>query len=101
MLTINPSRRSRTPVAHEGSAAANVWNRPPDEAYTVRFAPDIAKSLVRGLLDESFDIAYAYRPLHFATLSHAFLNAVLYLDYDATGFDYPIVPFTVNSTAST
>jgi hypothetical protein len=88
-----------TPYAEsrmEGSAAANIWNRPHDETYTVNFAPEVAKTLVRGLLDESFDIAYAYRPLHFPTLSHAFLNAVLYLDYDLVGFPYPIVPFTVN-----
>ena len=84
------------PSRMDGSDAPNIWNRPGDETYTIRFAPEIAKTLVRGLLDSSFDVAYAYKPLHFPTLSHAFLNAVLYLDYDRTGFPYPIVPFTIN-----
>src|SRR5262249_29982568 len=42
-----------------------------------------------------FDLAYAYRPLH-VELGHAFLNSVLFLDWDRRGFDYPIVPFAVN-----
>ena len=31
------------------------------------------------------------------TLTHAFLNALLYLDWDRKGFDYPIVPIQVNA----
>ena len=28
------------------------------------------------------DMAYAYKPLHFPGIAHAFLNTLLYLDYD-------------------
>lgn len=54
------------------------------------------KHLARALLNEGFDVAYAYKPLH-QGLGHAFVNSVLYLDWDRRGFPYPIVPFTVNS----
>lgn len=40
-------------------------------------------------------MAYAYRPLHHP-LGHAFLNTLLFLDYDRTGFPYPVVPLQVN-----
>ena len=36
-----------------------------------------------------------HEPLH-QPLGHAFLNAVLYLDWDRVGFDYPLVPCAVN-----
>ena len=49
----------------------------------------------RGLIEDGFDTAYAYKPLHHP-LGHAFTNAILYLDYDRTGFPYPIVPFAIN-----
>ena len=48
------------------------------------------------MIVQGFDIAYAYKPLHIG-LGHAFVNSVLYLDWDRRGFPYPVVPFTVNS----
>ena len=51
--------------------------------------------LATRLIEEGFDTAYAYKPLHHP-LGHAFTNAIMYLDYDRTGFDYPIVPFAIN-----
>ena len=33
---------------------------------------------------------------HHPGLPHAFLNAILYLDYHRTGFDYPVIPFPIN-----
>jgi hypothetical protein len=74
----------------------NVWSEPVATTRTVRGDPAAGKALATGLLEEGFDVAYAYRPLHHAGLAHAFLNAVLYLDYDRRGFDYPIVPLTIN-----
>ena len=29
-------------------------------------------------------------------IGHAFLNTLLYLDYDRQGFPYPVVPFSIN-----
>jgi hypothetical protein len=66
----------------------------------VRTAPDIGRAIATGLIEAEFDVAYAYRPLHYPGLSHAFMNAVLYLDYDRRGFDYPVIPFQVNCYGS-
>jgi len=51
--------------------------------------------LASRLIEQGFDTAYAYKPLHHP-LGHAFTNAIYYLDYARKGFDYPIVPFAVN-----
>ena len=40
----------------------------------------------RRLLDEGVDMAYAYKPLHHPGLAHAFLNTIMFLDYDRVGF---------------
>jgi hypothetical protein len=50
---------------------------------------------VSGLLDAGVDVSYAYRPLHHP-LGHAFMNTLLFLDYDRQGFPYPVVPFSIN-----
>jgi hypothetical protein len=74
----------------------NYWGESKDTPRTVYGSPDAAKELATGLLGEDFDVAYAYKPLHFNGLPHAFLNAVLYLDFDRVGFPYPLVPISVN-----
>ena len=74
----------------------NYWDETKETQFLLKVAPEISKYLATGLLEEEFDIAYAYRPLHFDGLPHAFLNTVLYLDYDRTGFPYPIIPFPIN-----
>ncbi len=74
----------------------NVWNETKETARTIRGHQEAAKAIASGLIEEAFDVAYAYKPLHYEGLAHAFLNAVLYLDYDRTGFDYPIVPIEIN-----
>jgi hypothetical protein len=87
-------------VARPFGAAPNPWGETAETAFTIKTAPHIAKALAGGLIEESFDVAYAYRPLHYPGLSHAFINAVLYLDYDRTGFPYPVIPITVNCYGS-
>jgi len=74
----------------------NVWNEPLETRRRIHGHREAGKALAAGLLEEDFDVAYAYRPLHYDGLAHAFLNAVLYLDYDRGGFAYPIVPMTIN-----
>lgn len=74
----------------------NVWGEAPDSAFVVRGRPDIARHLTEAVLGQGVDLAYAYRPLHHAGLPHAFLNAVLYLDYHRRGFEHPIIPVSVN-----
>src|SRR5262249_55332949 len=73
----------------------NAWGEDKDTAFTYKGHRTAAKFLTRGLLDEGFDMAYAYRPLHHP-MGHAFMNTMLYLDYDRQGFPYPVVPFQVN-----
>lgn len=85
------------PFAHR---KRNVWHEPQDKAFKYRGHP-ASRSLARGLLEEGIDMAYAYKPLHeTGGLGHAFLNTLLYLDYDRQGFDYPVLPVAVNCYGS-
>jgi len=87
-------------VAGAAAPPANAWGEPPDTKRLVRGKREAAKYLARGLLGEKIDVAYAYQPLHYEGLSHAFLNGVLYLDYDRKGFDYPLLPMAINCYGS-
>lgn len=82
------------PWAKPGSPP-NFWAEPPDTTFNIRGHRQGAKFLLNGLIEQDFDVAYAYRPLH-QSLGHAFVNSVLYLDWDRRGFDFPVVPFAVN-----
>jgi catalytic LigB subunit of aromatic ring-opening dioxygenase len=74
----------------------NSWNEPTDKNFSVKGHRNGGKHLASFLINEGFDIAYSYKPLHIG-LGHAFANSVLYLDWDRSGFPYPLVPFTVNA----
>jgi hypothetical protein len=82
------------PWQHAGPMQ-NYWGEPEDWSLRLSGHRAGAKRLIAGLLESGFDVAYAYRPLHVA-LGHAFVNTVLYLDWDRRGFPYPLVPFAVN-----
>ncbi len=85
----------------DGKARVNVWDEPADKTFKYAGQQTAARSLVRGLLEQGIDMAYAYKPLHEkGGLGHAILNTLLYLDYDRQGFDYPVVPFLVNCYGS-
>ena len=73
----------------------NAWGDPPGSTLPVRGHKAAGKYLAGALIEEDFDVAWAYKPLH-KNLGHAFGNTVLYLDWDRKGFPYPIIPFTVN-----
>lgn len=75
---------------------ANCWDEPKEKSFSIRGHREAAKYLTACLLNEGFDIPYAYRPRH-APLGHAFTNSILYLDWDRRGFSYPVVPFTTNA----
>src|SRR4030095_14450914 len=74
----------------------NSWDESKDKSFTIRGHRSGGKHLASSLLNAGFDIAYSYKPLHIG-LGHAFVNSVLYLDWDRRGFPYPLVPFTVNA----
>jgi hypothetical protein len=78
----------------------SYWDEPDDTCYTIRGRPDIAKALAGGLIDQGFDLAYAYRPLHDDQLPHAFLNTVLFLDHRRTGFGWPMIAMPINCYGS-
>jgi hypothetical protein len=73
----------------------NAWDEGADTTFVYKGHRAAAKTLVTGLLEGGFDVSYAYRPLHHP-IGHAFLNTLLYLDYDRHGFPYPVVPFSIN-----
>lgn len=79
-----------------GGGRPNVWGERGDTERRVRGHREAALHVVRGLLEADFDVAYAYAPRHHPGLPHAFLNAILYLDYDRAGFPWPVVPFAIN-----
>jgi len=73
----------------------NFWGEPAEKTFVVKGHRESGKYLARHLLENSFDMAYAYRPLH-VPLGHAFRNTVLYLDWERRGFPYPLLPIAVN-----
>lgn len=77
---------------------ANAWGLPEDTSFSLRGAPDLAKSVARGLIEAGFDMAYSYRPREGTHFPHAIANTQMYLDYEGAGtrFAYPIVPILVN-----
>ena len=78
------------------TAKPNVWGEGPDTVFRYAGHREAGKYLAGKLLEQGVDMAYAYRPLHHEGLAHAFLNTLLYLDYDRVGFPYPVVAFQVN-----
>ena len=78
----------------------NVWGEPTDAVVTVWGHREGGVYLASALLDAGFDMAYAYKLRHERGLPHAFINTVLFLDYERRGFDYPMVPFHVNCYGS-
>jgi hypothetical protein len=80
-----------------GVPKPNVWGEPNDHTVTVKGHRAAAKALTSALLENGFDMPYAYKPLHHQGLGHAFINTILYLDYDRAGWSYPLVPVQVNA----
>jgi hypothetical protein len=76
--------------------APNAWSEPADTVFKVPGHRAAGKYLASGLLEQGVDMAYAYKPLHFPGLAHAFLNTLMFLDYDRVGFPYRVIPFQVN-----
>jgi hypothetical protein len=91
-----PLKRGRLGLA----PSPNVWGLPTDAVVSAPGSPAAARLLAAGLIDRGFDLAYSYRGHHLDGLGHAFVNTLLYLDYDRAGLDYPLVPFHVNAYGS-
>ena len=74
----------------------SYWDEPRDLTVEIKGRPDIARWLVSGLIDDGFDVSYAYCPRHDDQLPHAFLNTVLFLDHRRIGFSWPIICMPIN-----
>ena len=74
----------------------NAWSEPADTSLRYKGHREAGKYLASGLLEQGVDMAYAYKPLHHAGLAHAFLNTLMFLDYDRVGFPHPVIAFQVN-----
>jgi hypothetical protein len=79
-----------------GGGRPNVWGEKGSTSRLLKGHKAAARYLAEELLKADFDIAYAYKPLHHPGLAHAFLNAVLYVDYDRGGFPWPVVAMPIN-----
>src|SRR5713226_1396047 len=77
------------------NAVRNVWNIKEDTVVPVKGHRAAAAFLAKQLIQNDFDIAYAFKPHHHPTLAHAYMRTLVYLDYDQRGFDYPLIPFHV------
>jgi Catalytic LigB subunit of aromatic ring-opening dioxygenase len=76
--------------------APNAWGEGPETAFRLKGHREAGKYLASGLLALGVDMAYAYKPLHHPGLAHAFLNTIMFLDYDRGGFPHRVLPFQVN-----
>lgn len=93
-MTLKPWAHAKESSMMDGKP--NIWNEPADHGIRVKFHCEAAKHIATKLLESEFDAAYAYRPLHHPGLPHSILNSILYLDYDRSGFAYPLIPFQIN-----
>ncbi len=85
------------PWSPDHARGPNAWDEPEDSVFTIAGSRAHGKFVASALLNQGFDVAYAYKPLHGEGLGHAVVNSVLYMDWDRRGFSYPLVPITVNS----
>jgi hypothetical protein len=88
------------PYARAGRPSENVWGEPADHVVQTKGHYAAASTLAAGLIKADYDVSYAYRMRYENGLPHAFINTILYLDYDRKGFPYPVVPFHVNCYGS-
>jgi hypothetical protein len=77
----------------------NAWDEPPGTRYAVKGHRAAGKHLASALLQNGFDAAYAYQPLH-DDLAIAFSRSILYLDWPRTGFPHAVLPVSVNCYGS-
>jgi hypothetical protein len=79
----------------------NAWDEPRDKVFKYQGCPKQGRYLTTKLLEQGIDMAYAYKPLHEEDgLGHAFVNTLLFWDYDRLGMNYSVLPFQVNCYGS-
>ncbi|MSP00925.1 MAG: extradiol ring-cleavage dioxygenase [Acetobacteraceae bacterium] len=78
----------------------NAWGEPADTVVKTKGHPAAGRFIAKALTEQGFDITWAYKMRHENGLPHAFMNALLLLDYDRKGLPWPVVPFHVNCYGS-
>ncbi|HLQ31184.1 MAG TPA: extradiol ring-cleavage dioxygenase [Chloroflexota bacterium] len=89
------------PQQRQGSGPRG-WDfleRPPLQS-TVRGSKRIGTFLADELVARGFDVSCSWKLHHREALAHAFYNTIDYLDWDRSGFPYPVVPFHVSCYGS-
>jgi hypothetical protein len=66
------------PFERFGEGVRNLWGAPAGTVLPVKGHPRAASELVAGLLDEGFDMAYAYEPSQPSGLGHAHVNTIVF-----------------------
>jgi hypothetical protein len=79
-----------------GRGTAPVPLPHPPLQKTVKGSKAVGTYLADQLVLNDFDIACAWKLHHMQHLGHAFSHSVDYLDWDRSGFPYPIIPFHVS-----
>ncbi len=74
----------------------NAWGEPADRVVHTAGHRAAGRYLATSLIEQGFDVSYAYAMRHETGLPHAFINALLFLDYDRRGLPWPVLPFHVN-----
>ena len=88
------------PFSRYNAGATNVWGEGKDTVIKTPGHKAGASYIAANLIKADYDVSYAYRMRYENGLPHAFINTVMYLDYDRVGFPYPVVPFHVNCYGS-
>ncbi|MBV1906333.1 MAG: hypothetical protein KUG75_09675 [Pseudomonadales bacterium] len=74
----------------------NIWGVDPGHTFNVPGAGKLARELANEVISRHYPIAYSYKYANHPTLSHAFSNAMVFLDWEQEGWPYPIIPVSVN-----
>lgn len=88
------------PFHRYAAGDTNVWGEGKDTVVKTKGHKAGASYLAAKLIAADYDVSYAYKMRYENGLPHAFINTVMYLDYDRKGFPYPVVPFHVNCYGS-
>ena len=76
--------------------STNVWGVEPDYGYEVPGAGKLAREIAHEIIERDCPVAYSYEYLNHDHLSHAFANTAVFLDWENSGWSYPIIPISVN-----
>ncbi|MFT7652060.1 MAG: hypothetical protein ACI9ON_001346 [Limisphaerales bacterium] len=76
--------------------AANIWDAPADHSFSIPGAGKLGIEIANAVINAHYPLAYSYKYLNHPSLTHAFANAIVYLDWQQKGWTYPIIPISVN-----